>query len=483
MLQGRGAGPNENPGNKRYRSLCLEKKEEYIKTTLRSEKTVIAEWVFEKIKENGGRFIKIFEAAVESTSTTKNETKYIEVERSVALEKVRQSLRQVLNRPKNRSGSKNENKSGSADASGSFMKLESATAGSPTSSVTTPLKRASIPTKSSRPTPPLEELQRYKLILSYDGTRYKGWQRQSSSSSVNDGSVLTSPPDARHWKKRKYDNTGRVVTIPLTIQESLEDALELYSSQDRRVLRVRMAGRTDAGVHAKGQVVVVSLPKPGSEFNISEDAELWQIRKSINSRLPRDLSIEGISTCDESFDPREDVVTKQYSYAIRYRRKTLDADGKHVLSICVKGGPELLRSAFDDSRCWLVPWALDDSKLERYCKLLSGDHDFSAFVHKRSRDERNNCKPVTRFECKRIRTTVSDDAPVCDVRFEMEAQGFGRSQVRNFIGFIVDICRGDIQDYDTVEDWLWDTSPEEVAKKVNAAPPSGLCLEWVKYAE
>jgi tRNA pseudouridine38-40 synthase len=503
---GRGAGPNENVGNKKYRSLCLERKEEYTKTTMRSEKTVIAEWVFRKVKEHGGRFMRIVDGETTSSSSSKNQTRYIEVERTVALEKIRQSLRQVLNRPKNRSPTKKTNgkttTNGSTDETESKVKTELGTTivELPTSSVSTSLKRSSDTTQNPThsitttttitPPPPREELQRYKLILSYDGTRYKGWQRQSSSSSStgNDGSISTSSPNARNWKKRKHDNTGRVMPIPLTIQESLEDALEQYSSLDRNVLRVRMAGRTDAGVHAKGQVVVVSLVRPNSEYNTSKDVECWEIRKSINSRLPRDLCVVDISTCNESFDPRQDVVTKQYSYTIRYRRKTLHANGKDVLPICIKGGPELLRSAFDDdnNHCWLVPWALDDSKLEQYCKLLCGEHDFSAFVHKKARNERDNgCKPVTRFECVRTRTTWldgSDTPSVCDVRFEVEAQGFGRSQVRNLIGYIVDICRGIIQEYDTVEEWLWKVSTDEVAKTIHAAPACGLCLEWVKYA-
>ncbi|KAG7369800.1 tRNA pseudouridine synthase A [Nitzschia inconspicua] len=490
VLLGRGSGPNEHPGNIRYRSLCLQRKEEYTKTSLRNEKNEIAKWVFGQVDENGGRFVKQVEAG---SSIPGDDALYMEVEKEVALEKIRQSLRQTLNRPKNlspRNSPTNGTSKGAASRTGvslpNIARLRSSSSSSRSKLDKSPSKISGSAAKATNirsPTDP-NDLQRYKLILSYDGTRYKGWQRQSSSSTVQDGFTSPSPKNTHHLKKRKHDDMGRVVTIPLTIQETLEDALEMYSSLDRPTLKVRMAGRTDAGVHARGQVVAVTLPKPKSKASTSPDTELWQIRKSINSRLPRDLSVDAISMCDASFDPRQDVVLKQYSYTLRYFRRSLDDRGSTVLPICFKGGPELLRSAFDNDRCWLVPWALDDTKLDQYCKLLVGDHDFSAFVHKRVREDRDNCKKVTRFECIRVRTTLQEDgASICEARFEVEAQGFGRSQVRNFIGFIVDLCRGVIQDYDTVERWLWKSPPENISKVINAAPACGLCLEWVKYAE
>lgn len=494
ISKGRGTGPNEHPGNKQYRNFCLQRKDEYTKTSIRSEKNEIAKWVFDQVIENGGRFIKQVEVA--GPSFPRDEAVYMEVEKQVALEKIRQSLRQALNRSKStplKNGTRGTSDSSISGTSitGVSSVAEDEAMGSPASTLKPQesSKKTSVVVadkQDSRPSPNPNDLQRYKLLLSYDGTRYKGWQRQSSSSSVQDGFTSTSAKNTHNLKKRKYDEKGRVVSIPLTVQESLEDALEMYSGLDRPSLRVRMAGRTDAGVHARGQVVVVSLPKPQSKSSISPDIEFWQVRKSINSRLPRDLCIDDVSTCDPSFDPRKDVVLKQYSYIMRYFRRNEDLKGNvaNAAPVTFKGGPELLRSAFDDGRCWLVPWALDDSKLEDYCKLLSGDHDFTAFVHKNCRTERDNCKPVTRFACKHLQTAVQEGgATVCDVRFEVESQGFGRSQIRNFVGFIVDLCRGSIQDYDTVEDWLWKTDPAKVSNMINAAPACGLCLEWVKYAD
>ena len=194
-----------------------------------------------------------------------------------------------------------------------------------------------------------------------------------------------------------------------------------------------------------------------------------------------DVSVNEIVECDESFDPRHDVVNKQYSYTIRYRRKMRNDEGA-LLPICEKGGPPLLRSAFDSSCLWIVPWALDDTNMQKYCDLLKGDHDFAAFVHKEARKDRNNRKPVTRFAMIRKEVGPKEEG-VCEVRFEIESSGFGRSQVRNFIGFIVDLCRGAVTNQESVADWLWNDSPDDVANRsvINAAPASGLCLEKVEY--
>lgn len=68
-----------------------------------------------------------------------------------------------------------------------------------------------------------------------------------------------------------------------------------------------------------------------------------------------------------------------------------------------------------------MPWPLDDSKLDEYCKKLTGEHDYSVFVHKHARRERSNVLTVNRFVCKRLSET-KEDAPVVTVRFEVEAK-------------------------------------------------------------
>jgi tRNA pseudouridine(38-40) synthase len=363
--------------------------------------------------------------------------------------------------------------------------------------------------------------QRYKLIVSYNGSRFKGFQRQSSatsSTSAKQDSIsgpappLSSspPPNPRHFKRRRFDcSTGRTLAVNLTVQECLEDALELYSGWDRQEMKLRFAGRTDAGVHARGQVVAVFLPpaplcpspdaggagacchNSSNEGSNEGSNALWHVRRAINSRLPVDISVEDVSVLSrdraQTFDPRRDVVRKQYSYTMRYRRKAWSdgETGRSVHPICAGGGPHLLRTALDPDTCWICPWALDDTNLEGYCAMLAGTHDYSAFVHKEARMDRDNHMTVERLDCHRLGVSAKDGAgtaPVCDVRFLVEATGFGRAQVRNLIGFLVDLCRGAIDNSDTIMDWMWD-APADLTNCIHAAPACGLCLEHVFYDE
>eukprot|EP00536_Pseudo-nitzschia_multiseries_P004792 jgi/Psemu1/318510/estExt_fgenesh1_pm.C_820017 len=349
----------------------------------------------------------------------------------------------------------------------------------------------------------MQVLERYTLIVSYDGTRFSGFQRQSSTSSAStngttsdSGTRPSKRPRPNNQTKKKIKNRGNV---PTTVQETLEDALEFYTGLDRIKLKVRFAGRTDGGVHARGQVVVVSLPQTielGDE-SIDNDYDkrgksadqLWKIRKSLNSRLPNDISIEHVSKCEnKGFDPRMDAKRKQYSYSLRYRQMVTvgiqngnnkDEDNK-IHPICLKGGPQLLRTALDSNRVWICPWALDDSKLKHYCQLLIGGHDFSAFVHKEARKIRDNWMTVHRLDYERVKFR-DDAAPIWEVRFLVEAKGFGRSQVRNMVGFLVDACRGVFKDLEPYDDWIWKEDTDRLAKRIQSAPACGLCLEHVVY--
>lgn len=319
-----------------------------------------------------------------------------------------------------------------------------------------------------------QRLLRCKLVVAYDGSRFKGFQRQSSGASERGrpASEQVQPPS----KRRRLDNNHTSKKkIPLTIQECFEDAMEQYTELDRSQLRMRFAGRTDGGVHARGQVVAISLP----ESVVPPDrSELWKIRKSINSRLPDDISVESVSLLvgNSDFDPRKDAIKKLYSYTLRFRRKVHDANGE-VLPIC-GSGPNCIRSALDGKTIWIAPWTLDDSNMERYCQQLTGEHDYSAFVHKRSRREKENILTVEKFTCERLSMTT-EEAPILTVRFHVEAKGFRRGMVRNLVGFVVDLCRGQLSE--SIFGTIW-SGTDEAAKAVNSAPPFGLCLEHVAYS-
>ena len=330
--------------------------------------------------------------------------------------------------------------------------------------------------------------KRYILIVEYDGTRFKGFQRQEKDNdndndnkkknNSNDASQEDCPAplsDSRHFRKRRrYDATGRLEVVTFTIQECLEDALMQYSGLSRSDLVVRFAGRTDAGVHARGQVVAVNLPY---------EEVLWKIRRSINSRLPVDISIQSVSLCPtDDFDPRRHVTIKQYSYTLKFRRRVVRSS--RDLSPLSQSGMHTIRNGLDPSTIWVCPWSLDDSKLDEICHKLMGEHDYSAFVHKDVRHARSNILTIQRLAWEQLSSEIRPDeeredlVPAVTVRFIVESKGFRRSMVRNLVGFIVDICRGAVDE--SIFDVLW-SGAEDVATKVHAAPACGLCLEYVRY--
>ncbi len=320
-------------------------------------------------------------------------------------------------------------------------------------------------------------LHRFKLIVAYNGNRFKGFQRQSSSGPARnipnddvDDSTSNVNPSSRKRPRAEKDPKKQV---PLTIQECLEDALEQYTGLDRNQLRVRFAGRTDGGVHARGQIVAVSLPVSV----VPDNNAIWNIRRSINSRLPDDVSVDDVCSLAENpdFDPRKDVVRKRYSYTLKFRRKVMDANG-NLLPICTSG-PNCIRCGLDPKTLWISPWTLDDTNLGRYCQQLTGNHDYSAFVHKRSRREKDNTLTVDSFTYECLDET-NEEAPILTIRFQVEAKGFRRGMVRNLVGFVVDLCRGQITE--SIFDTIW-TGTDEAANAVHSAPPFGLCLEHVAY--
>ena len=309
-------------------------------------------------------------------------------------------------------------------------------------------------------------LKRYLLTVEYNGFRFRGFQRQTNPNSTSGDAP--SKVIIQRGKKRKHDSNGKLILVTsTTIQEFIEDAILEYTKTSRAELDFKFAGRTDSGVHARGQLVAAYLP---------EEKDLFTIQKSINTRLPVDITISKVEPCESTtFDPRKDAKMKEYSYTIKYRRKVYDDQGE-LLPIC-KSGPHTVRSGLDSDMIWVSPWALDDSKMRQYCQQLSGCHDYSAFVHKTSRRHRDNHMTVEKFGYD-ILLQSNEDAPVLTVKFSIQAKGFGRAMVRNLVGFLVDLLRGSLTE--DMFERIWDGT-DEVASSINAAPACGLCLEKVDY--
>jgi tRNA pseudouridine(38-40) synthase len=442
----------------------------------------------------------------------------------------------------------------------------------------------------------------YKMTVAYDGTRFNGFQRQitngemesrtypdqclpGSHDNVNDSSngtihgeaesgclpiavasvrngnknqsslngrrALVSVPKRPHW----VGQSGKKKRVACTVQDCIEDAIASWTHSNAADICLRFAGRTDAGVHARGQVIRVHLVPPlrrdgtinntrrrrrlnvdriaehkeppctnqdypNSDDDVVEGWEPFEIQNAINSRLPVDISVvnvEAVPTNERGeplFDPRRHVSMKQYSYALKFRRKAWlassavatstegGADGEDDLLPICHAGPNSFRHAFDSPCCWVVPWPLDDSLMESLCRYLQGRHNFAAFVHKDSRqqhrpssgggegdggigrddeDDDEARHEITldsmRYE---ILSESREDAAVVTARLVFESKGFRRSMVRNLVGFCVDICRG--LPMVTGDSFIWhEVWSEPAASKIHAAPACGLCLEWVRY--
>ena len=295
----------------------------------------------------------------------------------------------------------------------------------------------------------------YVLTVAYDGSRYNGFQRQTTSA----------PFGPKVPKRPRFDVNGRKQHVVHTIQDCLEDALmSLYPELSLESLRMRCAGRTDAGVHARGQVVAIDLEQP-------IDGDNWRTTKALNSRLPNDISVEHIEPCRSDLEPRQDSIKKRYSYTLRYRRKNVGSNGQPY-SIC-SSGIHTMRRAHDAACLWICPWSLEVSQLQVFCQALTGHHDFYAFVHKEERRKQSNCLHLQTFHY-HVLDETNEPAPIVTIQFILEAKGFQRTMVRNLVGFVVDLCRGAVP----LLDLVWESN-EVAAALVQAAPASGLCLEQV----
>ncbi len=254
-------------------------------------------------------------------------------------------------------------------------------------------------------------MQRYKLTIEYMGRGYYGWQRQ---------------PD-----------------VP-SIQQEIETAIHKFCAQD---VIVTVAGRTDAGVHARGQVAHVDF----APFKTPMDG--FAIMKAINAHLrPQSISILKAELVDEDFHARFSAINKLYQYKVINRHAFLTVE---------------------EGRVWHIQRRLDIEAMREGAKHLLGNHDFTTF-----RDSECQAKsPIKTLG--RLDITVRD-YDLCggqEIIFETEGQSFLHHQVRNMVGTLSLVGLG-----------KW--SPEDVKIALEAkhrtkggptAPSDGLYLMRVDY--
>ena len=247
----------------------------------------------------------------------------------------------------------------------------------------------------------------YKLLIQYDGTDFHGWQVQENDR---------------------------------TIQGELE---RVISTLEGKSVRVTGSGRTDAGVHAEGQVANVFL-----EQGFAPE----QLRKAINGNLWRDIRIMNVEIVPDEFHAR--FAAKQKTYVYR------------VINAPVMS-PFWRRFAHHVSR------PLDVARMNDAARLFLGQHDWTAFASAHS-DSENKVRDVREL----IVTSVWDErARAALIEFRVSADGFLRYMVRSMVGSLLEVGRGE-------------KSPEEVeaviisADRKNAPPTAaakGLTLLKVDY--
>ena len=256
-------------------------------------------------------------------------------------------------------------------------------------------------------------MPRYKLTVAYDGTEFHGWQRQ-------------------HQPGEEPLRTVQGV-LERTIVEVVREPITLTG-----------ASRTDAGVHARGQVAA---------FSCEATLEPKRLAAAVNSRLPQDIQIRRTSTVNEDFSPISDAVSKVYRYYIAHgnRRRRL---------------PPL----FDRRLVYSCGYELDPSRMNEATQHLLGEHDFSSFTrlnHGRESAVRtiHNCSvtPISRRRC----------------RIDICGNGFLYNMVRIIAGTLVEVGRGKL-DPDDLPGILNATDRTAAGATL---PPEGLFLMSVNYEE
>ena len=209
-----------------------------------------------------------------------------------------------------------------------------------------------------------------RLTVEYEGTHLLGWQLQAG---------------------------GR------TVQGELERALAVVL---REPVRVRGAGRTDAGVHARAQVAAAHVTRPA--------ADLGRLLRSVNALLPDDVAVRAVELVDDAFDPRRHARSRVYEY-------------------CILTTPA--PSPFWRRWAWHLPRPLDRTAMETAARALVGEHDWAAF---RGADAKETPRSTVR---RVLESSLRDEPPL--LVYRIEATAFLKHMVRNIVGTLVEVGLGE----------------------------------------
>ncbi|MDM5196930.1 tRNA pseudouridine(38-40) synthase TruA [Fictibacillus enclensis] len=245
-------------------------------------------------------------------------------------------------------------------------------------------------------------MQRWKATVSYDGTQFAGYQVQ---------------PGAR------------------TVQGEIEKSLSKMHKGTS--VRISASGRTDAGVHALGQVLHFDSP-------LAIVPERWQ--KAVNALLPADIRILEVEAVPFDFHARFSAVEKEYHYRLM-----------------TSGEPDVFRRNYASH----FPYPLDHTAIQEAMGIFMGTHDFTSFSSARSEVE-DKVRTITMFEL----VTAGDE-----LIFKVRGNGFLYNMVRIMAGTLLDAGQGKIQP-EEIRSMLAEKDRSAAGK---TAPPHGLYLYRVTY--
>src|SRR5436190_1779575 len=241
-----------------------------------------------------------------------------------------------------------------------------------------------------------------KLVVQYDGSDFVGWQRQGKGTSV---------------------------------QGLIEEAL---ATIDGAPVTLHGAGRTDAGVHAIGQVASARMTSP---------IEDWQLLRALNAHLPKSIRVTELTTVPDEFHARFSATAKTYEYRI-WNGRTM---------------PPFLRQY-----AWHVIEPLNVPLMQQASQAIPGEHDFAAFRSARS---------MNHTTVREISSAGWRKADEHNLVFEIDGKGFLRYMVRSLVGTLVEIGRGQRP----VADVARLLAAPDRTQAGRTAPALGLFLMRVEY--
>ncbi len=248
-------------------------------------------------------------------------------------------------------------------------------------------------------------MPKFKITVAYDGTPFVGWQRQAEGTSI---------------------------------QGLIEEALRELDGRD---VAVAGAGRTDAGVHALGQVASFAL--------VRDDITPEVIVRSLNAKLPQEIRVRAAEAVPAAFHARFNATSKRY----RYRLWTAD-----------------VLNPFERAYVWHVPGPLDVDAMAQAARCVEGRHDFAAFQTVGGATGATE-RVIT---CSTV-TSRADGL----VEYDVEGDGFLRHMVRAIVGTLMEVGRGRQR-----PEWMREViASRERARAGRTAPAHGLFLVRVDYGD